>query len=177
MRTDPNFENPDTGDEEDEIRSFSVLQRSPADVERQVLSITMNSSVEELSAALDAADWLLSSARAIDRLKKQVAIDWIDHNGEFDIGDQHYSVGYSTTVKCLDVPQTAHTVLRASQGDLDVLFDLLIAQPFKHGSVRSVIAPPQYTALFKHQRTGRLVCGVPERALKSVNKKFLRNRA
>ena len=177
MRTDPNSQETDTCADEDEIRPFAVLQRSPADVERQVLSITVDSSVEELSAALDVADWLLSSARAIDRLKRQAAIDWIDHNGEFEIGELHYSVGYSTTVKCLDVPQTAHAVLRASQGDLDTLFRLLIAQPFKHGSVRSVIAPPQYTTLFKHQRTGRLVCGVPERTLKSINKKFIRNRA
>jgi len=151
------------------------LNSSPNVVEAKVMLITPMSSLDELAVGLDAATWLLSRARTIDQMAKSVAMTWIDHNGEFDIGDQHYSVGYSTSVKCLDVPQTAHAVLRASHGDLDALFRFLIAQPFKHGSVRSVIAPPQYTALFKHQRTGRLVCGVPERTLKSVNKKFLRN--
>src|SRR3954465_15051239 len=91
-----------------------AMERTVADIERQVLAVSVGSSVEELCAAIDASDWLLARAREIERLKKEMGIAWIDHNGEFDFGSAHYSVGYSFDIKCIDVPQTGHAVLNSA---------------------------------------------------------------
>jgi len=169
----PDFE---IGDSTSKLQR-ELSERTPAGVEAQVMGITADSSVEELAAALDASDWLLGRAKLIDRLVRQIAINWIDRNGEFDIGPLHYSVGYTSTVKCLDVPQTGHAVLRASGGDLEQIFAVMVAQPFKHGSVRACIEPAMYQRLFRSQRVGRLVDGVAERVLKRIDPTFTHARA
>ena len=151
----------------------ALRERTPAEIECQVMSVSAMSTLDDLCAALDAAEWLLSRARTIDGLMKQIAIAWIDRNGEFEIGDQYYAVGYSTTVKCLDTSQTGHAVLEAGGGDVDRLLSVLIAQPYKHASVRNLLPQKQYGSLFKVIRNGRLVNGTPERVLKRGDKRFL----
>src|SRR5687767_14191322 len=86
-------------------------ERTPGSIEAQVAKINAKSSIELIAEALNATDWLLARARAIEALMKQVAIDWIDTKGPFMIGDVEHSVGYSTVTKCLNVQQTAHVVL------------------------------------------------------------------
>jgi len=149
-------------------------ERTPTFIEAQVIGVTTGSSLDDLAAALDASDCLLGRAKMIDRLVRQVAMNWIDCNGEFDIGPMHYSVGYTTTFKCLDVPQTGHAILSSFGGDLEQVFALLVAQPFKHGSVRRCIDAAMYKRLFRSQRVGRLVNGVPQRVLKCVDPAFIR---
>ena len=99
---------PDDAGDDDGLatRLLNLSERTPSDVERQVMGVSAESSLDELSAALDASDWLLARAKTIDRLMKQIAIAWIDRNGEFAIGDMRYSVGFSLTVKCLNVSHT-----------------------------------------------------------------------
>jgi hypothetical protein len=155
---------------------LSPNERTPSDIERQVLAVSMESRVDELCAAIDAADWLLARAKEVDRLKKEVAIAWIDRHGEFDFGAAHYSVGYSYDVKCLDVPQTGHAVLAAAGGDFDQFLSVLTSQPFKHASVRSFVGKALHDRLFRAHRTGRLVHGVPERTLKRTDTRFLPQR-
>lgn len=156
------------------VGSSLTTGRAPEEVERQVLSVSRESTLDDLCAALDAAEWLLTRARTIERLAKQIAIAWIDRNGEFDVGDTHYSVGYAYTVRCLDIPQTANAVLQAAAGDLDRLFDVLVSQPFKHASVRTVIGRPLHERLFESRRTAALKNGVPQRDLKRADGRFLR---
>ncbi|CAN5530119.1 hypothetical protein BH09PLA1_BH09PLA1_25150 [soil metagenome] len=150
------------------------VDRTPASVEAQVMQINADSPLDELAAAMDAADWMLARAKSIDALMKQLAIAWIDTHGAFIIGDIEYSVGYSTTVKCLDVRQTGHTLLEAVAGDFDQFMTALAAQPFKHGTVKSFIQQKQYASLFRSTRTGRLVHGVPERVLKRTDQRFVK---
>jgi hypothetical protein len=158
------------------IRAGSRIRTvcAPESVEQRVLSVSEESSLDDLCAALDAADWLLARAKRIERLAKQIAVAWIERNGEFDIGNNHYSVGYSYTVRCLDIPQTANAVLQAAAGDLDRLFDVLVAQPFKHGSVRTVIGRPLHDRLFESRRTAALKSGAPQRDLKRTDQRYLR---
>lgn len=154
-------------------RSQTMKERTPADIEQQVMEVSVQSELDRLSAALEDTDWLLARAKTIDRLMKQIAIAWIDRNGEFDIGEQHYSVGYTTTFKCLNIPQTGHAILEVGRGDIDVLFALLVSQPFKPASVRNLIDMKLYGSLFKAHRTGRLINGVPERLLKFTDSCFV----
>jgi hypothetical protein len=161
------------GDGLSESRLSGLRERTPGDIEAQVLQLTPQSSLDQLCAALDAADWLMARARTVHQLMKQIAINWIDQHGEFDIGDIHYSVGYCTTVKCADVSQVGHAVLIAAGGDFDQFLTVLTSQPYKHATVRNIIGKPLHDRLFRFQRVGRLKNGVPERVLKHVDKRFL----
>jgi hypothetical protein len=152
----------------------SLHERTPADIERQMLALSVASSVDEMCGGICASDWLMSRARAIHRLKNEIGVNWIEHNGEFDLGHAHYSVGYAYVVKCRDVAQAGHAVLAAAGGDFDQLLATLVSQPFKHASVRSLIGATLHGQLFDARRTGRLVNGVPERILKRVDTRFAR---
>ena len=163
----------DPGDERVSTRILNLSERTPSDVERQVTGLSAESSLDDLCSALDASEWLLARAKAIDHLMKQIAIAWIDRNGEFAIGDIRYSVGFSLTVKCLDVPQTGNAVLEAAGGDFNHFMSVLVAQPFKHAAVRGIIGNKLHGCLFKAHRTGRLVNGVPDRILKHADSRFL----
>lgn len=143
------------------------------DVERQVSRITPKSSLDELCEALIAAEWLLARARTIDRLLKEAAIKWVDHNGEFDIGDMHYYVSCPLTMKCRNLTQTGHAVLSAAGGDFDQFLGVLVSQPYKYAAVRNIVGKALQGQLFLAQRTGRLVNGVPERVLKHADKRFV----
>jgi hypothetical protein len=164
---------PDSGADEIALRLLKLIERTPSEIERQVMGISIRSDVDALAAAVDATEWLLARAKTIDRLMKEIAIAWIDRNGEFDIGEQHYSVGYSTTFKCLNIQQTGHAILEAGKGDIGVLFELLVSQPFKPASVRNLIDMKLYGSLFKAHRTGRLINGAPERLLKRTDLRFV----
>ncbi len=153
-------------------RLMNLSERTPSDVERQVMGLSAGSSLDELCAALDATEWLLARARTIDRLMKQIAIGWIDRNGEFAIGDVRYSVGFSLAFRCLNVPQTGHAVLEAAGGDFNHFMSVLVAQPFRHAAVRDIIGNRLHGCLFRAHRTGRLVNGVPERILKHADARF-----
>ena len=154
-------------------RPLNLSERTPSEVERQVMGVSAESSLDELCAALDASDWLLARAKTIDRLMKQIAIAWIDRNGEFSIGDIRYTVGFSLSVKCLNVPQAGHAVLEAAGGDFNHFMSVLVAQPFRHAAVRDLIGCMLHGRLFRAHRTGRLVNGVPERILKHADSRFL----
>ncbi len=162
----------DSSDEPVSKRLMNLGERTPSDVERQVTGLSAESSLDDLCAALDATEWLLARARTIDRLMKQIAIGWIDRNGEFAIGDVRYSVGFSLAFRCLNVPQTGHAVLEAAGGDFNHFMSVLVAQPFRHAAVRDIIGNRLHGCLFRAHRTGRLVNGVPERILKHADARF-----
>lgn len=167
----------ESGEMDDNVRVRSSTipnthERTPADIERQILALSTSSSPDEIREAICASDWLMSRARDVQQLTKQVVIEWIDANGEFDIGDMHYSVGYPLSVKCIDVFQTGHTVLKATGGDFDQFLSVLAAQPYKHASVRSFIGIDLHNQLFKSFRTGKLISGVSQRTLQCSDKRF-----
>jgi hypothetical protein len=150
-----------------------ATDRSPREVEREVISVSVDSTQDQLAQALDSADWLLSRAKAIKQLINQIAIAWIDRHGEFEIGNLRYSVTYSTTTKVRNIHQCGHTLLTRLNGDLDQLFDTLVAQPYKPGTSKRILDKKEFSSLFMTKLAGRLVNGVPDRQLHRADKRFL----
>lgn len=150
------------------------IDRSPRVIEQQVLKISPASSVDDLSAALDAADWLISRAKAIYAISRQMAIHWIDQNGDFNIGDTNYSVGYSTSTKCLNIPVCGQELLKAFGGDFDRYQEALVAQPFKPGYAKRVLDQAIYRSVFRTSSNAKLVNGVPQRILNRTDSRFVR---
>jgi hypothetical protein len=146
--------------------------RGPRAVERQICAVSPATTVEALCAAIDAADWLLTRAKSIHHLSRQIAINWIENNGEFSIGDMHFRVDYPMTVRCTDPRACGHELLKVLAGDFDSYLQMLVAQPYKHGSVSKVLSTPIYRSFFATKSAARLINGVPERTLKRVDTRF-----
>ena len=90
---------------------------------------------------------------------------WIEQNGEFSIGPMCYTVGYTTTTKCVDVPRCAVALIHAVAGDVEAFSKVLVANPYKYGTARSLLDRTTYGSLFHVSSASRLVNGVPERTL------------
>jgi hypothetical protein len=163
--------------EDDDIPAVSsggpFDEGSPHAIEQIVLAVSRKSTSDTLAAALDASDWLMARAKGISELAKRIAIDWIENNGELCIGEIQYSVGYVTTVKCVDTRGCGHELLRALGGDFEQYLQILVAQPYKHGAASTILEKPLYRSFFTTKRSGRLINGIPERMLKRADKHFI----
>lgn len=93
------------------VHQIDGPDRSPREVERLVVSVAVTSPLDDLIAALDAADWLAARSKAVHHLSRQIAIAWIERNGEFDLGEMHYRVGYNSVTKCINPKQAALQLL------------------------------------------------------------------
>ena len=168
-------------DEEDELvegwcrqdERLGILQdRSPAAIERLVLSLTENSTLDELSAVVDAAEWLLSRARTIHQMMRDRAVKWIDQKGPFKIGNIEYTAGFYFKTKCMQPRKCAYALLDSAAGDFDTFLDALVAQPFKPAFSRKLLGDPQYENFFASFRHGALRNGVPDHTLQRADIRF-----
>ncbi|HEX8341427.1 MAG TPA: hypothetical protein VF624_11010 [Tepidisphaeraceae bacterium] len=122
--------------------------------------------------------WLNLSAALLERVKvlrervEQTAIAWIDANGPVQVGDIRYSIGVSKTVKCTDAARCLQLVLDACRGDLDALTTHLRADPFKYGSVRTLLGESLYDQVFCTETKPKLVEGKPQPTLIKTNTRF-----
>ncbi len=144
-------------------RFIDQPERTPRQVEQMVMAVTPSYPREALSAALDVADWLAGRSRAIHMASRKIGIAWIEKNGEFDIGPMRYSVGYTTTTKCIDVPGCGMVLLEALGGDFEAFLKVLGSNAYKYGVARSILDRNVYGSFFHTSNTSRLVNGVPER--------------
>jgi hypothetical protein len=146
---------------------------TPNEIERQLLAVTKSAPSDELAAALAASEWLMSRAKAIRELCFQIAIAWIEQNGDLVIGPIRYRVTYFTATRCKNKVETANAVLEKLGGDLDAMFAALISQPFKPGHVREILEADVFNSLFSTQRVGRLVDGVCQQSLQRIDERFV----
>ena len=152
-------------------------ERTPRAVERLVNRVGVDSSLEEVMTALDAAEWLAARSKLILTIAKKATVLWIEQNGEFAIGPLRYSVGVTTTTKCVDVPRCAVALIHAVSGDVEAFSKVLIANPYKYGTARSLLDRTTYGSLFHVSSASRLVNGVPERTLIRSDPTFVRSKS
>ena len=107
-----------------------------------------------------------------------MAIAWINNaNGPLRIGgDTFLTVGHTRVVKCLDVRQTMHALLRQVGGDVDAVAELLSSDAWKHGACRRTLPAAEFDRLFATQVRARLVDGRPEERLVLVDPSSPRRR-
>jgi len=153
-------------------RHCTMQDRSPAAIERLVLSLTDHSTLDELSAVVDAAEWLQSRAKTIHQMMRDRAVKWIDRNGPFKIGNIEYTAGYYFKTKCMQPRKCAYAILDSAAGDFDTFLDALVAQPFKPAFSRKLLGDQQYECFFASFRHGALRNDVPDRTLQRADIRF-----
>ena len=158
--------------ERESTRSLAGL--SIAAVEERVNALASDvAEEEEVVNWLNLTEVLLQRAREIRGHMEQVAIEWIEIHGPITVGDICYSVGCPKTVRCLDVARCLRLVLAGCGGDVDGVAPYLRADPWKYGSVRSLLGESAFEQVFRSEWTPKLVEGRPQQQLQQTNTRFL----
>jgi hypothetical protein len=159
-------------DERENTRSLTGL--SVAAVEERVNALAPDAAgEEEIVNWLNLTEVLLQRAREIRHRMEQVAVEWIQLHGPLAVGDIRYSVGCPKTVRCLDVARCLRLVLAGCGGDVDGVAAYLRADPWKYGSVRSLLGESEFEQAFRSEWKPKLVEGRPQRQLQQTNTRFL----
>lgn len=152
-------------DSTDETKALARLEASVFDLSTQ----------DDVNTALDLlhrAQLAASRARDIKSLCEGKLAEWIDKNGEINLGEVRYYVGTTKTHKPKDIRGAVADLLDACHGDLDAFCDLLSSNPFKCGEVKKALQD-KFEQSFLTEFKLDLRTGKPARELKQVNTRFL----
>lgn len=137
--------------------------------------ITPATPLPELLTAMEYVTALKEATRLLSEKVEAGAIQWIEANGEIEVGETRYYVGPNRTTKCKDLGATLEAVLKATGGDFTETVRCLSTSAFKHGAAREILPADEYEALFETTEVMDLKEGNAKPArLQKVNARFLR---
>ncbi|HEX8342822.1 MAG TPA: hypothetical protein VF624_18105 [Tepidisphaeraceae bacterium] len=149
-----------------------VSNQTLAQIEQSAAILLVEEPEAELLHWLNLSAVLLASAKQIRQRVEQVAIGWIEQNGPVEVGDIRYTAGHAKIVKCLHVSRCMELVLEACRGDFDSVVLHLRSDPWKYGSVRSLLSNEAYEQLFQTESKPKLVEGKPQKQLITTDTRF-----
>jgi rubrerythrin len=124
---------------------------------------------ELVATAIIGMDDMKRRVRELDAMLEGLLIEWIDANGDIEIGGVRYYVGKASRVKCRDVKATLDRLLTEFGGDLDRVSICLSSSAWKHGQVRREAGEQTYEQLFETTVAPELATGKPRREIKKSN--------
>lgn len=124
----------------------------------------------EVMQAMAFKQKLMEIARAISHRFEQAAIGWIEKNGEIEEGEKRWFVGTVTKRSCLNVEETARTILE-SHGP-DALARVLSSGCFKAAATMELLGEDAMRH-FEVRVEKDLKDGKPRKKLKSTDPKRL----
>lgn len=139
----------------------------PGKVMELVAAIEPETPMDQVSAALEAAEVLNEWNRRVQAALRRAVVAWIELHGPVVLGPFEYRAVYSTATRCRDVKKAGHLLLHALNGDFDGLLGHLVSQPYKYGGLRSVLTPELHAQLFAVDRVGRL-----QKTLRRIDRRF-----
>lgn len=142
-------------------------------LEKQVLALGTSAPAEAVADVLNRVQVLTREIKRVKDLWEQIAIEWIQANGDLQIGDMRYYVGHPKTTKCNDIPATVEALMQATGGDFRAFCECLSAGAIKHGAAKKVLAESDFARLFSVTEQTSLEEGKPTKKLCSVNERFL----
>jgi hypothetical protein len=135
-------------------------------IEATILTAASGEAFHEAYSQVNALDARL---KELKQQLEQAAIEHIDANGPFEVGEIRYVVGKDKEVKVRSVKDTAAVIL--GLGGPEALEQCLAASAFKSGATKTVLdqlgSPEQFDELFDTTYKPRL-------RVKLLNTKFLK---
>lgn len=140
---------------------------------KRVLSLGTKAPKEDVAAMLDLIACYKRRIKEVDDLFEKMAIEWVEANGDLDIGNGiRYYVGTPSTTKCIDKKTALVGLLEATAGDVDALCEHLASDPIKHGAARKTLPPEVYAKCFETTTKKTLEEGKPKKRLLAANDRF-----
>lgn len=127
---------------------------------------------EEVLEVMAAVERVQAQVRAVKEQLEAALIDYIDHNGDIELGDKRWYVGINRTYKPrLDGPELLGKLMDAIGGDFDRFCELLAANAFKPGECKKVLGE-EFDAVFETVVRPDLQTGKPKRVVKVHDARF-----
>jgi hypothetical protein len=144
------------------------------DVERQILTIGENATVEQVQEAITRVDWFMGMAREMKAKLEQALIEYIEANGDITIGTVRYYVGHPKETKCVNVAGAVEALLQATGGDFEKVCECLSGSAVKPGATRKVLPEDVFAGLFETTEKVTLEEGKPKKAVQKIDTKYLK---
>lgn len=158
---------------EDQERCEGLAGKTLGEIERAVCTLMVDEPENELALWLNLSAVVVERAKQIRARVEQYAIEWIETAGPLQVGDIRYSVGQAKTVRCTNSERCLSHVLEACGGDLEAVVSYLRTDPFKYGSLRSLLDPSLFEQLFRTETKPKLQEGQLKPQLIQTNTQFV----
>lgn len=106
-------------------------------------------SLEDIARALATVEAAMDRAKQLQDALDAALLAHIRKHGPVVIGCITLYAGYRTTTTALDKLAVLNALLIHTRGDLGETTTYLVAQPYKHGSIRSLLPPSLFCSLFR----------------------------
>lgn len=160
--------------------STSLTERSSIDVAeikdrfRNLLaSITIEADEDLVASAISSVDLLGEIYRELRGLRDVVVMDWLEANGDLEIGDVRYYVGTKRRTKVRDAALALEALLELTAGDLVAIGEAMVSEPFKQGHFRGLAGDETWEEHFRVEVDRDLKTGKPKKSLQRGDKRFL----
>ena len=131
---------------------------------------------DDVVKALDLCQNPKAVVRELDAQIEAAVIQWINQNGDIEVGDIRYYVGTEKTTKCIDPRRTLEAVFDAVGADFDSFLGTLVSQPFKPATTRTIVGDDVADSLFVTSTQEDVKTGKPRKRLQVSNEKFGKKR-
>jgi hypothetical protein len=128
-----------------------------AEVERDLAVLSVHAPEETLLHWLNRSDVLLARSKQVRQTVEQIAIGWINANGQIQCGPVLYSVGKVKQVKCVDPLKCMELLLEACGGSVQQGCSYLRSDPFRYGACSQVLPESQWNSVFAVDWEDKLV--------------------
>jgi hypothetical protein len=137
-------------------------------------ALTPASQMEELLELRAKVEQFTAAAKQVKAAIDQKMIDWIAVNGDIEIDTIRYYVGYDKKVSCKNKAETLEAIMNETAGDEDAIMGCFVSEPFKPGTVKTLVGNERYLQLFDIDTRPVLKDGKPARKkLKRVDSTFI----
>lgn len=147
-------------------------------IHNRIRTLTTDVKAATAAAALNKLQRLKELVREIERDMTARLIEWIQANGDLEIGELRYYVGTEKKTRCNDVRGTLAALLELFAGDLDRVAECLGSSAWKHGAIKKALEEigqaAKFPELFTVTEETDLKTGQPAKKLMTVNPKFTR---
>jgi len=136
------------------------------------IALEVNSDAEAALELLDLMRFWTAQLKQARAMATEALIEWIDGNGDLEMGEKRWYVGTTKRVKLRDSFAAAEALLDATGGDLVEFCEALASEPFKQGHMRTVLGDAEHERLFSVDIVKDLKTGKPRREVKQTDKRF-----
>jgi hypothetical protein len=146
---------------------FGLLDKK---IKSKILSINDDTPAEEVAKIHSVIKSLSAAAKEWSKMVDSQVVDYIEYNGKFDHGDLTYDTKKEKRVKCVNPEKAMEYIYEESLGDTSKICEFLASNPFKQGSVKSLIGEEKHKECFETVYENGVNV---KKKLSVANKKFL----
>jgi len=136
----------------------------------QVAAFEADETPERVAQVLRLRNILKDLVKVFDADLDKSLFEWLQANGELEVGEIRYYVGNEKKTKCKDRQATLEALLESTDGDVSGLTDALVKEPFKQGSVRGIVGHNRHAELFETEKVEDTKTGKPKKSVKSIDR-------